>query len=79
MREFALDRDPGGHQEGTKVCTTWEKGHLPGPGCLLTLITHLRVTSHHSCIFSFRQHADHVSCPVLHKTVIKIQSWPSNS
>ena len=33
--EFALDRDPGWHQEGTKVCTTWEKGHLPGPGCLL--------------------------------------------
>ena len=35
MQEFALDRDPGWHQEGTKVCTTWEKGHLPGPGCLL--------------------------------------------
>ena len=35
MRESALDRDPGWHQEGTKVCTTWEKGHLPGPGCLL--------------------------------------------
>ena len=35
MRESALDRDPGGHQEGTKVCTTWEKGHLPGPGYLL--------------------------------------------
>lgn len=72
-----------GDEEGTGVCTGWEKGHLPGSESLLFKVDHSPELLSHTIHASFHSKTVliiyYVPCSVLHIEVSKLQSCPLNS